>query len=223
VSGLQPPPALRARVLAAVRAEPVPPRAIAARKRALLVVGAILFAASLSIAIGRPGLRGRPFAYVASLALVWLVVSAGATWVGVLRGRSMLGRAAEWRSAAMALTPVALVATSLAFGIAWPQTLTDHAGLGAHLLCVLGTVGFALGPLLAFMAMRLASDPVAPRLTCGAIAAAAGAWGALGIELHCRYTSPWHVVVGHVLPVALLAMGGMLVGNSVVAIRAESR
>jgi hypothetical protein len=223
MSAVQPPPALRARVMAAVRAEPVAPRAAGVRQRVLLVLVALLFAGALSIAIGRPGLRGRPFAYVASLAVAWLLVCAVATWAGVGRGQSMLGRSAGWRAGAVALVPMALLATSLGLGAAWPETLADNAGAGAHLLCVIGTMGFALAPLVAFALMRRASDPVAPGLTGAAIATAAGAWGALGIELHCRYTSPFHVVVSHVLPVAILALVGALVASKYVAIRAQTR
>jgi hypothetical protein len=213
---------LRERVMASVRAEPVPPRAVGMRKRVLLVTAAVILSALLSVAIGSPGLRGRPFAYVAALAIAWLFVGVAATWAGVARGRSMLGRPAVWRLGVATLTPVALLAASVALGQRWPQTLTDSAEIPAHLLCVLGTVGFALGPLAAFMAMRRSSDPVAPGLTGAAIAAASGAWGALGIELHCRFASPLHVAIGHVLPVVLLALVGVVVGRRLLAIADEN-
>jgi hypothetical protein len=213
---------LRVRVMAVVRAKPAATRAVGARRRAWLLTIAAALWAGVSVAIGRPGLRGRPLAYVAGLAIASLLIAAAATWAGVARGRSMLGRTSAWRMAAAMLTPAMLLAASLAFGSLWPQTVTDSSELGAHLLCLAGTTAFALGPLAAFMAMRRAADPVAPRLTGAAIAAAAGAWGALGIELHCRYASPLHVVVGHVLPVALLALAGMVVGARLLAIRAEN-
>jgi hypothetical protein len=222
VAASAPPDELRERVMASVRAEPAAPRAAGVRKRATLVTGAIIFSVVLSVAIGSPGLRGRPFAYVASLAVAWSLVGIAATWAGVARGRSMLGRPAVWRLGVVTLTPLALLMASAALGQRWPETLTDGAELPAHLLCVLGTVAFALGPLAAFVAMRRASDPVAPGLTGAAIAVAAGAWGALGIELHCRYASPFHVAVGHVLPVALLALVGVVVGRRLLAIRGEN-
>ena len=210
---------LRARVMAAVRAEPVSPRVIGLRRRVLWGVLALGFWAVVSVAIGLPGLRGRPLAYVVSLGVAWLLVGAAATWAGVARGGSMLGRAAAWRITTAAMTPLALLCTSLLLGAAWPETLTDNAAIGRHVLCVVGTVGFALGPLGVFIAMWRGSDPLAPRLTGAAIAAAAGAWGALAIELHCRFTSPFHVVVGHVLPVSLLALAGMYIGRRFLAIR----
>jgi hypothetical protein len=218
----RPSPELRERVLAAVRTRQASPLAGGARRHALAVVLAVLCASGVSLAIGLPGLRGRPLAYVASLAVAWMLVGVAATWAGVSRGRSMLGRTAGWRIAAATLTPVALLATSTAVGMAWPQTLLDRPAVDDHLFCVVGTVALAFGPLAAFLAIRRSSDPVSPYLTGAAIGAAAGAWGALGIELHCRYTSPWHVFLGHVMPVALLVGLGVAAGSRLVAIRGEN-
>jgi hypothetical protein len=214
---------LRARVMAAVRAEPVAARQVGVRRRAGLVTVALVFwAATVSFLIGRPGLRGRPLGYVVALTLVWILVAAAATWAGVARGRSMLGRGVAWKMVAATLTPVALLAASIACGNLWRQSATDGLWGSAYLACLVGTAAFALGPLAVFMATRRASDPVVPRVTGAAIAAAAGAWGALGIELHCRYTSPLHVLIGHALPVALLALVGTIVGARLLAIRSEN-
>jgi hypothetical protein len=212
---------LRARVMAAVRARPVAVAAVGARRRAWLVTAAFVFSAGVSVAIGRPGLRGRPLAYVLALTCAAVLIAGAATWAGVARGRSMLGRTVGWKMAAATLTPILLFVASLAFGSLWPATVVEDSGAGAHLSCVAGTAAFALGPLAAFLATRRASDPVAPRLTGAGIAAAAGAWGALAIELHCRYTSPLHVLLGHVMPVALLALAGVVVGARLLAIRAD--
>jgi hypothetical protein len=205
--------------MAAVRAEPVSPRAVGLRHRVYHVMRVLIVWALISLAIGLPGLRDRPLAYVLSLAAAWLLVGAAATWAGVARGRSMLGRTAAWRTATALFTPLALLATGLALGALWPETLTHSGGVARHLLCVVGTVSFAMGPLGLFVAMWRASDPVAPRLTGAAIGAAAGAWGALAIEVHCRFTSPFHVAFGHVMPVSLLALAGIYVGQRLLTVR----
>jgi hypothetical protein len=205
--------------MAAVRAEPVPPRSVGLRRLALWVLFALAFCAAFSVAIGSPGVRGRPLAYVVSLAVAWALVGVASTWAGVSRGRSMLGRTAVWKKATIFFTPLALLVTSLALGAVWPETLVDHARMHRHLLCILGTLGFAWGPLGVFLALWRRSDPLVPRLTGAAIASAAGAWGALAIELHCKFTSPFHVVVGHVLPVALFALQGMYIGRRFLAVR----
>jgi hypothetical protein len=218
-----PNPALRDRVLAAARAEPASTRAIGARRRARLVALAFAFTVVLSVAIGRPGLRARPFAYVAWLAVAWLVVGAVATWAGVSRGGSMLGRGRLWRTAVAALTPLALLGSALVCGAVWPETLVDRSAIDNHLLCFAGTTAFAMGPLVAFFRIRAASDPVSPGLMGAALGAAAGVWGALAIELHCRFASPFHVAVGHVLPVAVLVLAGIAGGGRLLAVRARGQ
>jgi hypothetical protein len=59
-------------------------------------------------------------------------------------------------------------------------------------------------------------------VTGAALGVAAGAWGAVLIDLHCEMTDPLHVLLGHMLPVVLLAITGTLVARSVLAIRART-
>jgi hypothetical protein len=219
---LQPPPDLRERVMAVVRAQRVPSRGAGVRRQVVAIAGGLSLWAGMSVVMGRPALRGRPMFYVLALSAAWLLVGVAATWAGVGRGRSMLGRAAAWKVIVVTLTPATLLAAALVMGMVWPQTRSEQAGAHAQLVCVLGTIALALGPLAAFTVILRGTDPVVPRLTGAALAVAAGAWGALGIELHCRHTSPWHVTLGHVLPVALLGLLGVVLGNRVVAIRSQN-
>jgi hypothetical protein len=222
VSETPPPTNLRARVLAMASAEPVSSRAGGARRRTLAVAGGFAVPVVLSLCLGGPSTGGRPVAYVATLAMAWLTLGLAATWGGVSRGRSMLGRSASTRFAIAVLTPAALLATSLVAAMVWPQTLVDDATMNSHVVCVVFTLLCALGPLAAFAVIRRRSDPVAPRLTGAAIGVASGAWGALAIEMHCGHASPAHIVLGHVLPVVMLTLVGVLVGDRVVAIHARS-
>jgi hypothetical protein len=185
-----------------------------------MLVLAIGFAFSVGISayLGGPGATLPP-GYTALLAASWLLVGLVATWEGVARGRSMLGRPAIVRVLVAVLTPVALLATAMAAALVWPETLATPASVEAHAVCVVFTLLFALGPLVAFAIVRRRSDPVAPRLTGAAIGAASGAWGALGIEMHCGHASATHVLVGHVAPVVLLTIVGVLVGDRVIALR----
>jgi hypothetical protein len=217
-----PPPELRARILAATRSDPAPPRTVGLRRNAFIVAGALVLPVIISTWAHGPDVAGRPCAYVVTLAAAWLFVSALATWGGVLRGSSMLGRPASWRVVVATLTPAALLAAALVAAAIWPRTMLDDARPRDHLVCNVFTFLFALGPLVAFALVRRRSDPVAPRLTGAAIGAAAGAWGALSVELHCGHASPEHVLLGHLLPVALLTLVGVVVGHVFVAIRAKS-
>ena len=124
------PPELRERVLAAVAREPAPSRAVGARRRArALVIGFGSLLASLAYLGVRP--HGRPHGYVAALVLAWLPIAAVATWAGVGRGRSMLGRPAGWLVAVVALTPVALLAGWAALPSAGLRRCTTRPALGS--------------------------------------------------------------------------------------------
>jgi hypothetical protein len=221
-----PPAELRARVLGAAQREPVASGKEGARRRlgvllrGFAVAGAIAIAAAIH---GSEAKTPRPPGCILSLELLWLSLAVAATWAGVDRGRSMLGRPRVWRIAVAALTPAALVAAWLPVAFAWPQTLADASGLRAHLVCIALTMALAAGPLIAFARLRRGSDPVSPRLTGAALGAAAGAWGDAAHALICGYTAPAHILIGHILPVALLALVGVVIGDRVVAIGAERR
>ena len=216
-----PPPDLRARVLAAAHAEPMPSRAVGVRRNAVIVAAGLAASVAVLYRIGGPGTYGRRSDYFVALAALWLMVGGVATWGGVARGRSMLGRSAASRTLVATLTPVALLLTAVAASLAWPATGESPAGTPEHVICIVFTLVFALGPLIAFAAVRRRSDPVAPRLTGAAIGAASGAWGALCIELRCEHASVLHVTLGHVIPVALLTLIGLVVGDRIIAPRAR--
>jgi hypothetical protein len=217
-----PPAELRARVLEAVRREPVPARSESRRAdfkvlaRGFAVASAICVAAAIR---GSEARTPRPPGCILSLELLWLSLAVAATWVAVNRGKSLLGRPRSWRLGVAVLAPAAMVAAWLPVAFAWPETLRDASGFRAHMVCIVTTIALAAGPLLAFVWLRRASDPDSPRLTGAALGATAGVWGDAAHVLICGYTSPAHILIGHVLPVALLAGVGVLLGDRVVALR----
>jgi hypothetical protein len=217
-----PPADLRSRVLATAGAERVAPNTVGARRSALIVAAGIAVSVAILYSIGGPGARERPVGYYFTLAFLWLGVGLVATWAGVSRGRSMLGRPPSWQALVAVLTPAALLATAVVAGLAWPATLDQPTDMSNHLSCVEFSLLMALGPLLAFAFVRRGSDPVAPRLTGAAIGAASGAWGALCIELRCDHPGVTHVMLSHALPVIFLALVGWLLGDRVIAVRARS-
>jgi hypothetical protein len=154
--------------------------------------------------------------------MFWVALAVLVTWAVVARGRSMLGRSGSWKLVIATLTPAALLVTWLPVALAWPQTLHDASHLRSHVVCVLMTFAFAAGPLVAFARLHRASDPLNPRLMGAALGAAAGAWGAVAHAIICGYTAPLHIALGHVLPVAMLAAIGIVIGDRVVALSAET-
>jgi hypothetical protein len=224
MSDASPPTDLRARVLDAAGRAPALTRTVGVRRRAIVVARgiAVVAAVGLAAAVHGPEARGRPLEYVAALEALWVLLAVLVTWVAVARGPSMLGRPVSWKLAVAALTPAALLLAWLPVAVAWPHTLHDASGLRSHAVCIAMTFAFAAGPLVAFARLHRASDPLNPRATGAALGAAAGAWGAVAHGLVCGYTAPIHMTLGHVLPVALLALVGVLVGDRVVALSAET-
>jgi hypothetical protein len=223
------PPDLRARVLDAARREPAPSRPSGLRRRGVTLVVGFAFAVASTVAcavlLGPPAIAPRPLGYFALVAVAWAAIALVASWVAVGRGRSMLGRPIAQRAAIAMVTPIALIAVATAGSALWPQTIDGNSSLLAHVICGALTLLFALGPLVAFAVVNRRTDPIAPSLTGAALGAAAGAWGALGIELFCTRATPVHIFLGHVVPVAVLVAVGAFVGQrllGVVAVRTRT-
>jgi hypothetical protein len=201
-----------------VEREKVPTRRAGIRRATIAVVVGFgsLIGSLVSLGI-QP--KGRPHGYMLALFLAWLPIAGVATWAGVSRGRSMLGRPAEWLLGVIALTPVSLFAAWAAVAMAWPSTFNDASGAKQHIICDVVTLLFSIGPLLAFGAVRRRTDPVSPRLTGAAIGTAAAVWGALALHLQCGFTRPMHMLLGHVLPILLGALVGAALTSYRVAVR----
>jgi hypothetical protein len=217
-----PSPELRERILEAVRREPVRTRAKGVRARALILAAGFAAPVLLSLVVGGPTSQGRPADYKWVMSATFAVFAGLATWAGVGQGRSMLGRPTSWRTAVATTTPLVLVLVSYCASIVWPETARSHDVPADVVTCLIFTTLFALGPLVAFAVVRRGSDPVAPGPSGAALGAAAGAWGAVGITLHCPHVSLLHIVLGHVVPVATLALVGVLIGHHIVAIRTKT-
>jgi hypothetical protein len=149
----------------------------------------------------------------------WLLVAAAASWAGVYRGRSMLGRPAAWKAGVALLTPLVMLALWWPLAQVWPSTLERDSGWFEIAQCVVGTGLLGIGPLLAFLFMNRGSEPVRPWLSGAALGGAAGGWGAVALVIICRHASASHIIVAHVGPVALMALIGAAIGHWALAIR----
>jgi hypothetical protein len=159
---------------------------------------------------------------VVAVFFAWLPIAVLATWAGVSRGGSMLGRPRGWLLGVVALTPAAMMGAWAAVALAWPSAMGITATGGQHVVCDVVSVVLSLGPLVAFGALRRGSDPVSPRLTGAAIATAAAAWAAMVHELMCMFSSPFHILVGHVAPILGVALLGAVFTARTVAVRAKT-
>jgi hypothetical protein len=157
---------------------------------------------------------------------VWLVVAtvggaigvaATAVWLALGRGRSMLGRSRRWLLYGGVLIPVSLlvwkVSCSLAFGdamVSWPERPGER--------CLSLSLLVALGPLLSFLAIRRRA-PVQPALNGAVLGFAAGACAWVAVDLWCPVACVPHVLLGHVLPLFVLAGAGALLGQALLSLR----
>jgi hypothetical protein len=226
---------LRARVLAAVAAEASPTRAAVRRRNGLIgvvaaasAIGAFaLFTAFMSdgqlLRLGgeiAPHSRlERPVSLVVTTSGGALGVAAAAVWLALGRGRSMLGRSRGRLLLGIVLIPVGLLAwkvgSSVAFGAAMVPWL-DRPGER----CLSLSLVVAMGPLLSFLAIRR-SAPLHPALNGAVIGVAAGACAWITADLWCPVAHLPHILLGHVLPLLVLAAAGALLGCTRLALRAR--
>jgi hypothetical protein len=226
---------LKARVAAAVAAEPSPTGAAVKRRNVLLsilaaasgmggfVIFALLISDSRFVRLGGDVALHqhleRPVWLVVTTSVGALGVAAIALWLALWRGRSMLGRSRARLLCGSALIPIALftwkVGSSLAFGdpmLSWPE----RPGLRCLSLLLL----VAVGPLLAFLAVRR-SAPVQPALNGAAMGVAAGACAWIAVDLWCPVAFVPHLLLGHVLPLFILAATGALLGRALLSLRSR--
>ena len=144
-------------------------------------------------------------------------VAGAAVWLALGSGRSMLGRSRRGLLYGGLLIPLGLLAwkvgASLAFGnamVPWPERPGER--------CLSLSLLVAAGPLLSFLAIRRRA-PVWPALNGAVIGCAAGACAWVAVELWCPVSYAPHLLLGHVLPIFVLAGAGGLLGRARLALR----
>ena len=219
---MMPPHPLKLRVLEAVRQRPMPRRADRLLPVvALAVLAAVIMAAVLQWVprlLGEVGgvahAAGRPAASGAWILAGTIVLALGSSWFVLPFRRSMLSPARGVLLAVAIGVPV-LVGAWL---VLWHATYDDP-------FTRTGWRCFALTGLTApwsFAALAYASRRVEPRHpgTAGAaLGAAAGAWAAVMVELWCPLSVSEHVLLGHVLPLLVLALAGSAIGARIFRLR----
>jgi hypothetical protein len=209
---------LRARVLQRATQEPAPTRAQHAARQHIVI--ALSLAVSLLVFLALGGVRSspRPTKLMLETAIGSTVLAIAVASVALGRGRSMLGRPGLWLWLVVVSTPIAL------FG--WRVfTSARYAGMTAEwstrpgLRCLLLSGMLAITPLLGLLWLRRGSDPVHPRMTAAALAAAAGAGSWVLVDLWCPVSYVPHLLLGHVAPVVLLTLLSAVLGGRVLKLR----
>jgi len=124
------------------------------------------------------------------------------------RRRAAFRRAATRR--ALLVTPIYAALTlviPLEGSGATAAALAELSPWALRWLAIAVTVGLLV--FVSFTAALRRSAPVASRLRGAALGAAAGAWAGLGVFLFCPATDHRHLLVGHVLPIAIFTLLGL--------------
>ena len=202
--------ALRNRVLAAAAATPSMTRRQGQRIAVVLTLASVGVALALfELAGGLAPPRDRPLFMTVRLADGWALFSAILTWLVIGRGRSTLARPPPAIAAATFACPLLLMSWTQQFG-----DLSLAASSGGPWSCFLLTMLVAAVPLASFLVLRRGVEPQNPGTLGAAMGAMCGSWASVLGLLHCPIVASEHVLVGHVAPLVLLTMLGMLMGPS---------
>jgi hypothetical protein len=213
------PVSLKERVRGLIGARPSPTRSTArARVRTIalasVVVAVVLFFGAGGLSHG----AGRTTGVAAASIGGWGAIAAMSLWAANRRGASATGPSRAWLLSVAVGTPALLLALMLAIILVVPTAKEIHPErLGLD--CLSMTLAAALLPFVGLLLLRRGSDAVHPGAAAAALAAASTAAGGVMVELWCPVVAWQHVALGHVLPIAVLALVGAFAGGEVLRIR----
>jgi hypothetical protein len=211
---------IKAEVLAVVAALPHDADARMSWRNVLLLLSAIVVPFAVWLALGGIRTGPRPLWYVGGTVLGWGIAAAWALWAALARRGSMLGPSRRWLRAVVFLVPSTIFAWMMLWDLLDPDRLApwpDRIGLK----CLGFTLGAGAWPAIALILMRRGTDPVHPGASGAAIGAAVGCATGVLVDLWCPVADPSHVLLGHILPLALLSLGGVILGRKLLDMRGK--
>jgi hypothetical protein len=206
---------LRERVLAAVQREVSPPRAVVGAMDVRRIGVALLVSLGVFAAVNGVRVGDRPLSLLAMTALGAAAFTVIVGVVAMAPGRSMLGRPRVLLWSIAAATPIVL----LTWKLTWTARFDVLGPMRVGLKCLGLSLAMAAAPMFVFVGARLRSDPLHPAATGAAIGAAVGAMAWVLVDLWCPIGHLGHLLVGHVLPLAVIIVAGGLLGRQYVALR----
>lgn len=221
IEGSGPTPELRARVLLAASRERAATRARVRLGDAAALVAAFVVPLLIFAAFG--GLREgpRPSALVLRTSLGAAAIAFAAGVVAFTRGRSSVGRAKAWLLALSIATPLLLLTWKVAISAEFAGMLVRWPGR-IGLRCLGLSCLMALGPMAVAVSRRRASVALHPALTGAAFGSAVGAAVWVLVDLSCPVAYVPHLLLGHVLPLLLIAAAGAGLGRRFIALSVRS-
>jgi hypothetical protein len=215
VPGHDPDPDLKRRVLEAVRAEPASTRDTL-RRRAWLLLG-VCAAIAVAIFAHFGGLRqyDRPTPLVVWTSFGWAAAASAAAWVGMARGRSMGSRTTAALITLVVVIPAVILAWKIGVTILFGPEMMEPWPTRPGFRCLGLSIAMAFPLLLAFLMFRRRSDPVHPAIAGGALGTTAGVFAGTLVDLWCPVAFVPHVLLGHILPLFVVAAIGAWAGRRV--------
>lgn len=208
-----PAPDLKRRVLAAVQAEPAPTQRTM-RQRGWLTF-AICTVVALAIFAQAGGVRiyDRPGLLIVWTCVGWIVAASAAAAFGVARGRSMLGRSTASLIWLIIALPLALLVWKIGVTVPFgPEMMAPWPGRPGF-RCLRLSLAMATPLLVAFVVVRRRSDPVHPGIAGAVLGVTAGIAAGTFVDLWCPIAHLPHVLLGHILPLVVVALIGAWVGR----------
>jgi hypothetical protein len=214
---------LKERVVAAIRRSPSPVRSAVRREaRGVLLAGLAVATTLFFAAGGMHHALGRPAWFLGASLTLWAavaLVALRAAW----RGGIAFGAGSLTSLAVVVVgAPAVLLVASLAFAEVDPALTRLHSQ-SVSLHCFALTLAAAAFPLVGLSRARRSSDPMHPVASGAALGVACGAFAGVMVDLWCPVAAPSHVLVGHILPIGVLALLGAAVGARVIAMRPRHR
>jgi hypothetical protein len=203
---------LKMRILRTIEAHPAPTRATESLRAVYLNVIAILVSLCVYYSWGGVRIFGRAPALVLGTSMGSVLLATVGLAMLVDRNRTMLGRPRAWLLGAALLLPVALLAWKVEYSSLFPHAL-ERWSTRIGYRCLTFSLGLGSLPLFSALYTRRGTDPVHPSAAGLAIGVAVGLSVAVFVDLWCPVAYLPHLLLGHILPIGLLAMIGFIVGK----------
>lgn len=213
-----PDPAADEAFLKSLQAQPATTRRELRVRNVVLFTFAAGFVAEIFYWWGGMRAAPRPAYLVLETALGAACIAAVSTWALFGQRRSMLGRSAIFLGVAGLVTPFALFLWKILASSREPGMMdiwTTRAGFK----CLRLSLEMGIFPLLAMALVRKNTDPNHPRLTGATLGVAAGACAWVFTDLWCPVAYVPHLLLGHVLPITVLAILGAALGHWLIGVR----
>jgi hypothetical protein len=180
------------------------------RRRSAALLGSAWFACQLAAFGFRHDLSELPAAYLAAQVGLPLVLALGSLYVATRPGRFGLGTSFIGVALLALLGPLAFWATSAITPPAHPMPSDAQPWLRA-LVCSKVMLAWMTAPLVAAVLALRGAFAASAVWRSALVAASVGLVSGATLNLHCPNVHPFHMAVGHGLPIILVTMFGAFV------------